>query len=116
MSSENGGKFLSDSFEGDVVHETTKDNGDSQRNLERILDVPLKLTVELGRTVRKVREILTLEPGSVLELDKLAGEAVDVLVNGRLLARGEVVVIDENFGVRITDIVSQEERLHNLKD
>jgi len=116
MSSENGAKFLEDSFDGDTQHEATDRDGDAHRNIERILDVPLRLTVELGRTVRKVREILTLEPGSVLELDKLAGEAVDVLVNGRLLARGEVVVIDESFGVRITDIVSQEERLNNLKD
>ena len=85
------------------------------RKIEMLLDVPLHLTVELGRTRRLVKEILQLGPGSVLELDKLAGEAVDVLVNGKLLAKAEVVVIDENFGVRITEIVSRTERIKELK-
>ena len=85
------------------------------RKIDMLLDVPLHLTVELGRTKRLVKEILQLGPGSVLELDKLAGEAVDVLVNGRLLAKAEVVVIDENFGVRITEIVSRSDRLRELK-
>ncbi|MGE5484280.1 MAG: flagellar motor switch protein FliN [Ignavibacteriales bacterium] len=85
------------------------------RKIDMLLDVPLHLTVELGRTKRLVKEILQLGPGSVLELDKLAGEAVDVLVNGRLLAKAEVVVIDENFGVRITEIVSRSDRLKELK-
>ena len=80
-------------------------------NIGLLLDVPLKLTVELGRTTKLVKEILALAPGSVLELDKLAGEAVDILVNEKLIAKGEVVVIDENFGVRITEIINPEERL-----
>ncbi len=84
-------------------------------NIGLILDVPLQVTVELGRTKKLIREILELSPGSVLELDKLAGEPVDVLVNGKLLAKGEVVVIDENFGVRITDIVSPIERASSLQ-
>ena len=84
-------------------------------NIGLILDVPLQVTVELGRTKKLIREILELCPGSVLELDKLAGEPVDVLVNGKLLAKGEVVVIDENFGVRITDIVSPIERASSLQ-
>ena len=84
-------------------------------NIGLILDVPLQVTVELGRTKKLIREILELSPGSVLELDKLAGEPVDVLVNGKLLAKGEVVVIDENFGVRITDIVSPIERANSLQ-
>ncbi len=85
------------------------------RNLNMLLDIPLQVTVELGRTKRSVKEILELTSGSVIELDKLAGEPVDILVNARLVAKGEVVVIDENFGVRITDIVSQADRLNNLR-
>lgn len=84
-------------------------------NIGLIMDVPLQVTVELGRTRKLIREILELGPGSVMELDKLAGEPVDVLVNGKLIAKGEVVVIDENFGVRVTEIVSQIERLSNLQ-
>jgi flagellar motor switch protein FliN len=80
-------------------------------NIGLLLDVPLKLTVELGRTTKLVKEILALAPGSVVELDKLAGEAVDILVNEKPIAKGEVVVIDENFGVRITEILNPEERL-----
>lgn len=85
------------------------------RNLNMLLDIPLSVTVELGRTKRSVKEILELSGGSIIELDKLAGEPVDILVNSRLIAKGEVVVIDENFGVRITDILSQAERLNNLR-
>ena len=85
------------------------------RNLNMLLDIPLQVTVELGRTKRSVKEILDLSSGSIIELDKLAGEPVDILVNSRLIAKGEVVVIDENFGVRITDILSQADRLNNLR-
>lgn len=85
------------------------------RNLNMLLDIPLQVTVELGRTKRSVKDILELTSGSIIELDKLAGEPVDILVNSRLIAKGEVVVIDENFGVRITDILSQAERLNNLR-
>lgn len=84
-------------------------------NLNMLLDIPLHVTVELGRTQRSVKEILELSPGSIIELDKLAGEPVDILVNNRLIATGEVVVIDENFGVRVTDIVSQTDRLKKLR-
>ena len=84
-------------------------------NIGLIMDVPLQITVELGRTRKLIRDILELAPGSVVELDKLAGEPVDILVNGKLIAKGEVVVIDENFGVRITDIVSPLERASNLQ-
>lgn len=84
-------------------------------NIDLILDVPLQITVELGKTRKTIREILALTPGSVVELDKLAGEPVDLLVNGKLLAKGEVVVIDENFGVRVTDIISPVERVTNLQ-
>jgi flagellar motor switch protein FliN/FliY len=80
-----------------------------------LLDIPLQVTVELGRTRRSVKEILELSAGSIIELDKLAGEPVDILVNNRLIAKGEVVVIDENFGVRVTDIISQSDRLKKLR-
>lgn len=85
------------------------------RNLNMLMDIPLQVTVELGRTNRSVKEVLELSSGSIIELDKLAGEPVDILVNSRLIAKGEVVVIDENFGVRITDILSKEDRLNNLR-
>jgi flagellar motor switch protein FliN/FliY len=95
--------------------QTDQMTGAAGGNIALLMDVPLKLTVELGRTTKMVKEILALAPGSVVELDKLAGEPVDILVNERLIAKGEVVVIDENFGVRITEIVNPEERLHGLK-
>ncbi|MFZ5814005.1 MAG: flagellar motor switch protein FliN [Bacillota bacterium] len=77
-------------------------------SLGLLADVELELTVELGQTRRNIRDILGMGPGSVMELDKHAGESVDILVNGRLVARGEVVVIGENYGVRITELVSAE--------
>src|SRR5699024_10288900 len=86
----------------------------NQRNLDMLLDIPLQVTVELGRTKKRIQDILDLSPGSVIELDKLAGEQVDVLVNQKLSEKGEVVVIEERFGVRVTDIISQESRLRNL--
>ncbi|MBT2708865.1 flagellar motor switch phosphatase FliY [Pseudomonas sp. ISL-84] len=85
------------------------------KNLDMLLDIPLQVTVELGRTKRSVKEILELASGSIIELDKLAGEPVDILVNNRLIAQGEVVVIDENFGVRVTDIISQSDRIKKLR-
>lgn len=84
------------------------------KNLDMLLDIPLQVTVELGKTSRSVKDILELGSGSVIELDKLAGEPVDILVNSRLIAKGEVVVIDENFGVRVTDIVSKSDRLKKI--
>ncbi len=86
-----------------------------KRNLGMLMDIPLQVTVELGRTKRTVKDILELSSGSIIELDKLAGEPVDIHVNNKLIAQGEVVVIDENFGVRVTDIVSQSDRLRKLK-
>jgi flagellar motor switch protein FliN/FliY len=84
-------------------------------DIRMLLDVPLQIAVELGRTRLTIRELLELSQGSILELDRHAGEPVDVLVNGRPLARGEVVVIDEDFGIRITDVVSEEERLRSME-
>lgn len=85
------------------------------QNLNMLLDIPLQVTVELGRTKRSVEEILEMTPGSIIELDKLAGEPVDILVNNRLIANGEVVVIDESFGVRITDVLSTKERMNHIR-
>ena len=83
--------------------------------LDLIMDVPLNATVELGRSRMTIREVLALGPGSLVELDKLAGEPADLLINGKLLARGEIVVIDENFGIRITEILSPAERIDSIR-
>ncbi|MFN4245509.1 MAG: flagellar motor switch protein FliN [Brevinematia bacterium] len=89
---------------------------EAEGSLTLILDVPVQITVELGRTKMLVKEVLQLGEGSVVELDKLAGEPVDVLVNGKLIAKGEVVVIEENFGVRITEIVNHIDRMFKYSD
>ena len=86
----------------------------NEANIGLILDVPLQITVELGRTKKSIKEVLELATGSIVELDKLAGEPVEIQVNGQYLAKGEVVVIDENFGVRITEIASPAERVARL--
>ncbi|MFZ2959851.1 MAG: flagellar motor switch protein FliN, partial [Candidatus Ozemobacteraceae bacterium] len=88
--------------------------GGLQSNIDLLLDVPLQITVELGRTRKLLKDVLELGIGSVVELDKLAGEAVEVLVNNKLIAKGEVVVIDENFAVRITSIVNPQDRLQAI--
>ncbi len=85
------------------------------RNLKMILDIPLRVTVELGRTKMPVSELLNLTQGSVIELSKLAGEPMEVMVNDKLIARGEAVVVNEKFGVRLTDIISTAERIEQLK-
>ncbi|MGD6832731.1 flagellar motor switch phosphatase FliY [Sutcliffiella halmapala] len=95
--------------------ETTTVAEAEPNNLNMLMDIPLQVTVELGRTRRSVKDILELSSGSVIELDKLAGEPVDILVNNKLIAQGEVVVIDESFGVRVTDIVSQTDRIKKLR-
>jgi len=84
-------------------------------NLDMILDIPVNLTVELGRTKIAIRSLLQLAQGSVVELDGLAGEPMDVLVNGCLIAQGEVVVVNDKFGIRLTDIISPSERLRRLQ-
>lgn len=90
----------------------------SNSNIEIIMDVPLEVTVELGRTKKTVKEVLEMGSGAVIELDRIAGEPVDILVNGKIIAKGEVVVIDENFGVRVTDIVKKEKTdlINSYKD
>jgi flagellar motor switch protein FliN/FliY len=88
--------------------------GSMPRNIDLILDVPLEISVVLGRTKKNIKEILNLGTGSLIELDKLAEEPVEILVNGKIVAFGEVIVVDENFGVRITNIVSGAERVKSL--
>ena len=86
----------------------------TKENIDLILDVPLQISVELGKVRKLIRDILELNLGSIIELDKMAGEPVDILVNGKMIAKGEVVVIEDSFGVRITDILSPEKRVMKL--
>jgi flagellar motor switch protein FliN/FliY len=88
--------------------------GGEQGNIGLLMDVYMEMTVELGRTRKRIKDILGIGEGTIIELDKLAGEPVDILVNHKLIAKGEVVVIDENFGVRVTEIVSQMDRMNEL--
>jgi len=92
------------------VNETEPD----RKNLDFILDIPLQVTVELGRTKLLVKDILQLNQGAVVELTKLAGEPLDIFVNSKLVARGEAVVVNEKFGVRLLDIVSPNERVEKI--
>ena len=87
---------------------------DARQEIEMVLDIPVQLTVELGRTRIPIKHILQLAQGSVIELDALAGEPMDVLVNGCLIAQGEVVVVNDKFGIRLTDIVTPSERVRRL--
>lgn len=90
------------------------DNSMYNESIERIQEIPVELTVELGRTVKKISEILEYGPGTIIELDKLVGEPLEIYANGKFIARGEVVVIDENFGVRVTDIINPSKRISKL--
>ena len=107
-------------IEGDEISEVTEVQSDSPtsggetKSLDLILDIPLTVTVELGRSKMLINELLQLGQGSVVELSKLVGEPLEVLVNQKLVARGEVVVVNEKFGVRLTDIVSPMERVQSL--
>ncbi len=85
------------------------------RDIDFLLDVPLQVSVEVGRTHMTIGDLLTLGPGSLVELDKLAGEPLEVYINRKLVARGEAVIVNEKFGVRLTDVVSRVERIQNLK-
>lgn len=89
-------------------------SGDSDVNLDGILDIPVTISMEIGRTLINIRNLLQLNQGSVVELDRLAGEPMDVLVNGTLIAQGEVVVVNEKFGIRLTDVISPSERVKRL--
>src|SRR5512132_3565562 len=94
---------------------TPQSSEEQGRRLDLLLDVPLDVSVELGRNRMTIPDLLALGPGSVIELDKVAGEPLDILINDRLVARGEAVVVNDKFGVRITDIVSPQERIARLR-
>lgn len=119
MADEKGGLAqILEHDQNDGAEAQAKAQGESQkreRNLDLILDIPLRVTVELGRTKMMVSDLLNLGQGSVIELSKLAGEPMEVLVNDKLVARGEAVVVNEKFGVRLTDIISPAERVEQLK-
>ena len=99
------------------LDELTEDPGSASTDgkLETILDIPVTISMEVGRTNISIRNLLQLNQGSVVELDRVAGEPLDVLVNGTLIAHGEVVVINDKFGIRLTDVISQVERIKKLK-
>lgn len=97
---------------GELTGEAERSN--SPGRLDMILDIPVQLTVELGRTKIPIRNLMQLAQGSIVELDRLAGEPVDLLVNGYLIAQGEVVVVNEKFGIRLTDVIEPDERLRRL--
>ena len=98
-----------------IFHQlTADDNTGSLQDIDMIMDIPVKLTVELGRTKMTIKELLRLSQGSVVALDGLAGEPLDILINGYLIAQGEVVVVADKYGVRITDIITPTERMRRL--
>ena len=100
----------------DFNDETNKSlSGDERRKLDAILDIPVTISMEVGHTQISIRNLLQLNQGSVVELDRLAGEPLDVMVNGTLIAHGEVVVVNDKFGIRLTDVISQTERIKKLK-
>ena len=101
---------------GDQVFRPLDKGGEAgtPRDLEMIMDIPVKLTVELGRTKLTIKQLLELAQGSVVELDGLAGEPMDILINGYLIAQGEVVVVDDKYGIRITEIITPSERVQKL--
>lgn len=102
-------------FSGSATDLVATGDGSAPQNLDMILDIPVNMTVELGRTKIAIRNLLQLAQGSVVELDGLAGEPMDVLVNGCLIAQGEVVVVNDKFGIRLTDIITPSERLRRLQ-
>ena len=101
-------------METDVKQESPAAEGDTHADLDFILDIPLELSVELGKTKMLVNDLLQLGQGSIVELNKLAGEPLEVFINNKLVARGEVVVVNEKFGIRLTDIISPLERVRSL--
>jgi len=103
---------LEDEGDGDDAGD---DAGGLERNMDVIMDIPVTLAMEIGRTQISIRNLLQLNQGSVVELDRLAGEPLDVLVNGTLIAHGEVVVVNDRFGIRLTDVISPSERVKKLK-
>ena len=105
----------SQKVELDELQEESPISGEEKRKLDAILDIPVTISMEVGRSHISIRNLLQLNQGSVVELDRVAGEALDVLVNGTLIAHGEVVVVNDKFGIRLTDVISQVERIKKLK-
>ena len=99
----------------DLQNDNETISGEEKRKLDAILDIPVTISMEVGRSNISIRNLLQLNQGSVVELDRVAGEALDVLVNGTLIAHGEVVVVNDKFGIRLTDVISQVERIKKLK-
>ena len=97
------------------VEAEVADDPERPANLDVIMNIPVQLSMEVGQTRISIRDLLALTEGSVVELTRMAGEPLDVLVNGTLIARGEVVVVNENFGIKLVDVISPEQRLHSLK-
>ena len=103
------------SAEFDSLEDTSGGSAGVEANMDVILDIPVTISMEIGRTHISIRNLLQLNQGSVVELDRLAGEPMDVLVNGTLVAHGEVVVVNEKFGIRLTDVISPAERVKKLR-
>lgn len=101
--------------EFDEAGEGPQLSAEEKRRLDTILDIPVTISMEVGRSKVTIRNLLQLNQGSVVELDRVAGEPLDVLVNGTLIAHGEVVVVNDKFGIRLTDVISQQERIKKLK-
>lgn len=99
----------------DELQDDAPITGDEKRKLDTILDIPVTISMEVGRSHISIRNLLQLNQGSVVELDRVAGEPLDVLVNGTLIAHGEVVVVNDKFGIRLTDVISQIERIKKLR-
>jgi len=99
----------------DFASEENIISGEQQQKLDGILDIPVVISMEVGRSKISIRNLLQLNQGSVVELDRIAGEPLDVMVNGTLIAHGEVVVVNDKFGIRLTDVISQTERIKKLK-
>jgi flagellar motor switch protein FliN/FliY len=99
----------------ELSDEKSEITGEEKRKLDTILDIPVTISMEVGRSKINIRNLLQLNQGSVVELDRVAGEPLDVLVNGTLIAHGEVVVVNDKFGIRLTDVISQVERIKKLR-
>ena len=119
---EQGGADSADESDGDEFQQVeakrlseSADSGSGDVKLDVILDIPVTIAMEIGRTQLSIRNLLQLNQGSIVELDRLAGEPMDVLVNGTLVAHGEVVVVNEKFGIRLTDVISPADRIKNLR-
>jgi flagellar motor switch protein FliN/FliY len=99
----------------ELEEDSSNISGEEKRKLDAILDIPVTISMEVGRSHISIRNLLQLNQGSVVELDRVAGESLDVMVNGTLIAHGEVVVVNDKFGIRLTDVISQVERIKKLK-